>query len=1111
VPANSTGTVEYMGATVGINVVFTDLVGSTEMSSRLGPKATEDLRQVHFALLRGAMEAHGGTEVKNLGDGLMVTFPSLGTALDGCVAMQQAIERHNSSGKEPLGVRVGFATGDATEEDGDYFGEPVVEAARLCAKCDAGQIITTDLVSMMARKTDHTFTSIGELELKGVPEPVPSVTVDWEPMQIAGALPLPDRLAPDMDLAIAGRAAELAALLDACKAAEASERRVTFLAGEPGIGKTRLASELAVHAHGRGAVVLYGRADEELTVPYQPWVEAITYLLDQAPAELIEEAIRLHGPELALLVPTLRRRHPDLPTPQATDAETERYLLLQAVTATIELLAAESPVVLVLDDVHWAGKPTMTMLRHVFTNVSAARLMIVVTYRDSDLEAGHPLIDTVAALRREPGVEVLDVTGLDDLEMIQLVETSAGHELDERAREMAVLLRRESAGNPFFAHEILRNLVESGDLVLGDDGRWVVEKEFEELAIPQSVRDVVGQRIARLGEGPLKTLTAAAVIGRDFDLALLATVTGEDEDGLLDLLEEVVKAGILAEVPGGDERFRFQHTLARQTLEAGLSEGRRRRMHRKIAEAIEATVGDDPGDRVGELATHWFAATTSVDDDKVTRYARLAGQQAEAGLAPDEAVRWFTMALENLENADAPIDRTRAELLVDLGTAQKHSGDAAYRATLLEAGALAGRLGETDLMVAAALANNRGFTSKIGAQDDDRIVALEAAIDAVGDAPSDARALLLATLAAELEYAVPIDERMVLIDEAIAIARGLGDPATLANVLNRYCMSVAVPQTLDARRDAAAEATAIAGELGDPTIEFWAGVGHFQAAFGAGDATDTHAALERLTSAAEAIGRPGFRWIAGYLRCAIGAVEDDAEAVELLATENLTVGSEAGEPDAFDYFALSLMNARWLQGRGPEIIDQVRQALDDNPKITTLAVVVAEFLIQSGDLEGARRCLHEAAASRFEYAVNNAWSATVAGWPMIADRVDDPTGAEVLYELLAPFAGQVACNRVYAHTTIDSALGRLARLLGRFDEAEAHFAAAESMTTSMRAHFFAADDDLARAALHRDRGAGDDPKQARRYATKALESAREHGYADVERRATELLDALPAA
>ena len=704
-----------MSDLVAINVVFTDLVGSTEMSSRLGPEPTEALRVVHFDLLRGAIAAHGGTEVKNLGDGLMAVFPSLTSSLDGGVAMQQAIERHNASGNEPLGIRVGISAGDATEEDGDYFGEPVVEAARLCAKCEAGQIITSEFTSMMARRSDHRFEAIGDLELRGVPEPVPSVTVLWDPVAPEAAIAMPDRLRPDMDRLLAGRVEQTDALAQAFKAATAGERRITFLAGEPGIGKTRLAAELAVEAHGQGAVVLYGRCDEELSVPYQPWVEALTHLVEHAPDALVERLVERHGPELVLLVPQLRWRFPDMRTSADTDAETERYMQLQAVTAGISMLAEESPVLLVLDDLHWADKQTLTLLRHVFTNVaSQASVMVVGTYRDSDLSGGHPLIDSVAALRREPGVELIKVGGLDDLEMVQLVEISGGQELDDDAREMAVNLRRETAGNPFFAHEILRNMVESGDLYLDDEGTWIVKDTFDNLTLPQSVRDVVAQRIARLGEESLKALTAAAVVGREFDLALLSIVTGLDEDDLLDHLEAAVTAGILAEVPGGDERFRFLHTLARTTLAADLSDGRKRRTHRKIAEALETTTGDDPGDRIGELATHWMAAAAPVDEAKAINYARLAGQQALRSLAPDEAIRWFTMALEHLDLADDPEDPMRAGLLVELGTAQQHVGDPAYRQTLLDAGTLAQRIGDTALMVGAALANNRGMYSKLG-------------------------------------------------------------------------------------------------------------------------------------------------------------------------------------------------------------------------------------------------------------------------------------------------------------------------------------------------------------------------------------------------------------
>lgn len=1087
-----------------INVVFTDLVGSTEMSNRLGPEQTEELRVVHFNLLRGAIEAHGGAEVKNLGDGLMATFPSQGAALAGCVAMQQAIDRHNRSGKEPLGVRVGAALGDATPEDGDYFGEPVVEAARLCAKCEAGQIIVSDLYAQQGKSLGQTFTPIGELELRGVPEPVPSVTVDWDPVEIQGALPIPERLQPDI-LVMAGRHDHMEALTQALKDAEAGNRRVTFLAGEPGVGKTRLSSEVAKEAHGHGALTIYGRCDEELSLPYQPWVEAVSYVIDHGPRDLVEEVLRLHGPELSLLVPQIRRKYPDIEAPHSTDVETERYHLLQAVTSFFSLIAAEEPVLLVLDDLHWADKPTLTLLRHVFTNGDSTSLMIVGTYRDSDLEAGHPLIDTVAALRREPGVDHLNVRGLDDTEMVQLVTNSADHELDDDMVAMAHHLRQETAGNAFFAHEILRNLVEVGDIYLGDDGRWVVTKRFEELTLPQSVRDVVGQRVARMGEDSLKSLRAAAVIGKEFDLALVAEITDANEDDLLDALEAAVEAGILAEVPGGDERFRFLHTLTRNTLQSELSDGRRRRMHRRIAEALEAAIGDDPGDRVGELATHWLAASVSVDTRKATEYARMAGKRAELSLAPDEAIRWFTTALENIEDLDEPDETLRAGLMVDLGTAQRNSGVPEYRQTLLDAGELAAELHEVDLVAAAAVANNRGMYSKLGEKDEERIAALERALDAAGSDRTSRRAMLLATLFSELEYAADYDERLALIDEAIEIAREVGDDAVLCAVLNRSCVTSAAPHNLERRQHVSRESLSIAQNLGDATLEFWARCGVFQAAIGSGDLAAARDAVEALTNAAEASSRPTFRWVAGNLRGVYFAARGETEQLELVGATNFAVGADNGEPDAFDYYAIVLMTARWLQGRVPEILDQLLAAADEQVEIPSYRAVGAMFQAELGNLAEARDLLQVFKDDDFENRVNNVWSTVLGPAGVAATILGDREAATSIYEKLAPFAGQMICNQAFTMTGVDGILGGLAGLLGDDEAAERHFAEAEAITTAGGARWAAARDDLTQAEYHATRA---NVEKAQDHVSRCLVAAREHGYADLERRARTVLSGL---
>ncbi len=307
-----------MATTQTVTVLFTDLVGSTEQSSALGPDAADELRQTHFGLLRGAIQGAGGTEVKSLGDGLMVAFTSLSRALACAVGMQQAIERHNRRNNGALlSVRIGMSAGEATEEDGDYFGDPVIEASRLCAKAEGGQILATHMVKAMAgRHATQEFVSVGDLELKGLPDPVPSVEVVWEPAQASeaegGQFPLPARLvsaSAESLFAFFGRAQELSRLSDTQKASASENRlRVVLISGEPGIGKTTLVAQAARTAHAWGANVLYGNCEEDLGIPYQPWIPALSQLIDQSDEALLREFAQFNGLALARLVPGLARR-----------------------------------------------------------------------------------------------------------------------------------------------------------------------------------------------------------------------------------------------------------------------------------------------------------------------------------------------------------------------------------------------------------------------------------------------------------------------------------------------------------------------------------------------------------------------------------------------------------------------------------------------------------------------------------------------------------------------------------------------------------------------------------------------------------------------------------
>ncbi|HEV8628500.1 MAG TPA: adenylate/guanylate cyclase domain-containing protein, partial [Acidimicrobiia bacterium] len=391
-------------------VLFTDLVGSTELRSRLGDDAAEALRHTHDGLIADAVEGHRGRLVKHLGDGVMATFAGASDALGAAVAIQQALDRHNRSGASgvPLEVRIGASAGDVAFEEADCFGTPVIEAARLCAAAGGGQILVTEIVRLLAGTGGgHRCTPVGALDLKGLPAPVPACEVAWEPLA-EPSLPMPALLTGAGRIFV-GRDEELERLGRLWKDATSGERRVAALAGEPGIGKTRLAVALAAAVRDLGGVVLAGRCDEDLGVPYQPFVEALRHYVTRAP----ERRLGRHPGELARLLPDLAQFVDGLPEPLRSDPETERYRLFDAVAAWLSDLSAEAPVLLVLDDLHWAAKPTLQLLRHVLRFSEPLRLLVVATYRDSDIGRGHPLGDLLAELRRDGQVERLALSGLD--------------------------------------------------------------------------------------------------------------------------------------------------------------------------------------------------------------------------------------------------------------------------------------------------------------------------------------------------------------------------------------------------------------------------------------------------------------------------------------------------------------------------------------------------------------------------------------------------------------------------------------------------------------------------------------------------------------------------
>ena len=546
-------------------LLFTDIVGSTDRLRDLGDAAWAGLLVRYHGVIRAAVAAHGGREVDTAGDGFLARFDAPASALRAAVAALAA------AGGLPIEIRAGLHTGEV-ELDGDAMtGVGVHLAARVMGQAGPGQVLVSATVRELMAGSGLGFVDLGVRELKGFPErwrlfaldpaTVPGddgASSSWgkPTAEVEGrgepGVPFPGLLSVGRSAGYVGREELLGRLGQARRQAAAGRCQAVVLCGEPGIGKTRTAAEVAQAAFDEGAIALYGRCDEEIGVPYQPFAEA----LDWYTGHVDQPVLGRHPGELIRLQPLLGSRLAGLAAPVSSDPRSEEFLLFEATRAWLVELSRQQPVVLVLDDLHWASKPVLLLLRHVLRAAVAeeegVRLLVLATYRDTELGRNHALAGVMADVRRLPGVEQLAMAGLSAVEVAELLSQAAGHELDDDGRRLAESLHAETEGNPFFVGEVLRHLAETG-MVRRQDDRWVVARGGS-VAVPEGVRDVVGRRLGRLSAQTNQMLSVAAVLGRDYDVELLAALRDAPEGSLLDALDEALGAGLVQET--GADRYR---------------------------------------------------------------------------------------------------------------------------------------------------------------------------------------------------------------------------------------------------------------------------------------------------------------------------------------------------------------------------------------------------------------------------------------------------------------------------------------------------------------------------------------------------------------------------
>jgi DNA-binding SARP family transcriptional activator len=906
-------------------------------------------------------------------------------------------------------------------------------------------------------------------------------------------VPLPGRLLVEPWGTFVGREAERKAVLETLQSGTAiGSPRLVLVTGSPGVGKTTLVAEAARAAAKNGACILYGRCDEQLGVAYQPFAEMFGHIVANAAASVAHETLADSEEELARFVPGIARRAQPQALSSIIETDTERFRLYGAVGGSFARLAALAPVLAIIDDLHWADATTVQMLHFLLTSPEAMRVVVLATYRDEEVAPDHPLAIALAAWRRDVPMDRLTLAGFDDAEIAELIDAAPTPALSDTVPDVVETVRRETGGNPFFVAEFLRHLAESGG-------------GLRELDVPEGVRDVIAHRVHRLGAKATRMLEAAAVVGVDFDAEIVGRAADLTDEEMADFLDRAERASLVRGSTSTPGQYSFVHGLVPHTLYGALSAARRTRLHRRVAEALEELAASLPVP-AADLARHWIAAPHPDAYEKAARYGLDAGRAALMAMAPDEAARQFEQAVNVLQAGGQRDQGLYLDLLIGLGEAQRRIGEAAHRENLLEAAERARQMGDTKRLVAAAITNSRGATTKSGDVDWDRVAVLEAALEALPADDSAERALLLATLCAERTYLTPLDVRRRLADEARAIALRLDDPALVVRVANLIGFSTDVPETLAQRLEETAETVAMADRLGDPAMRSWAYFYRAMATQEAGRCEEAEACEEVFETLAAEVREPYLAWCSAYRKATRANFRGDPVEGERWALEGLQIGNDYGQQDALIAYSAGLIAARYETGQLGELVPLIAQFVADNPTLPAYKGTLALALLQSGDIEGASRVTEEAAETRFEeLPVDYVWLITLQLYAQVSSRVPTHPGAELLYDILRPWSDQASDVGSATFGPTSYYLAILCAAVGRREEADRWFNDAATFCERAGAIFFVAQTQLAWGRMLLDDGCTEDRDRAATLISSALDAATARGYAALAAEADALL------
>jgi DNA-binding NarL/FixJ family response regulator len=895
-----------------------------------------------------------------------------------------------------------------------------------------------------------------------------------------------------------GRTQELRRLLERLREAGDGDGGLVLLAGEPGIGKTRLLRQLAAVAGRQGWVVLNGRAGEqESGSPYLPFIEALRPYVRRTPVETLREQLGDGAPDVALILRDIRRRLPEVAVPApspwpasaigASAASTwDRYHLWESVSDFLLAVArgdGECGLLLTLDDLQWADPDSLGLLLFLARRLQDVPLLIAGSYRAQDAGPDSRLADLLLSLRRDGLVERLALAPLSVEECAMLMAALAG---TSPASSSVETIYRVTGGNPFFMEEAVLHLLGTG-CDLADPAAVAAA-----WTLPEGVRHMIGRRLARLRSDTQRLLQAGAVLGEGFNFELLGELTDLEAMPLMTALEEALTAGVLREEPGG---YYFGHALIRETLYDGLSLPRRRLLHLRAAEAIEQHWATGRAGLPGAVVLHYREAGPAAGG-RALQHTIQAAETAASMSAWDEAAAQWTAALDLVDQAGL---EQRGRLLIQLGEALLRTGartEALQRFD--EAAVVARQLMPVDpsaakqLLAHAALGRTgSGIPATFAGHE--AIQHLEEALAALGDDDSVLRVRLLSALVIVLCFGGHHARGVELSHEAVVQGRRLDDAAALWEALNARLYAVWGPDQVEERLAIAAELTRIAEATGNREALLSALLWRIWTLLEGGDAVGLEREWTRCLVLAAEVRHPLPRWYVAQFRALRAGLEGRAEDAERLANEALALGNQAGRPDAQHIFAVQLTPLYWQHGVATDLLPMMERFIEQVAQLTALRCAVTHFHAELGRLTDARREFERLAAPDFAQLPRDlSWLCSMTHLVEACAVLDDHRRADTLYTLLRPFDTRVAVggSGTLCYGSVARSLGILAGLLGRWDDAAAHFEQALEQNRRLGAASWVARTqvDYARMVLSRD--PSDRDVQAAGLLNEALATAR---------------------